>query len=85
MKFFASMLIGLALILGISEPRYVNENKNSSFFILDKGDLGALYEFPATTCIVTVDGDGRTFDSYVEECLAKKHAWLKVNSERDAF
>ena len=85
MKFFASILLGMTFILGVSEPRDPIKATESLFFILDKEDFNALYEFPNNICIVTTDGDSQTFDSDVEECLNKKHSWLKVSSGRQPF
>ena len=85
MKFFASILLGMTFILGVSEPHDALEEDESLFFILDKKDFGAPYEFPNNICIVTTDGDSHTFDSDVEECLNKKHSWLKVSSGRQPF
>ena len=85
MKFFASMALGMSVMIGLECAEVPTEPLKGDFFILQKPDFDTLYEFPVDTCIVTIDGDSRTFDSYVDECLSRKHPWLRVSSGRRAF
>jgi len=85
MKFFVSILFGMGVMLGLECTEVPTEPLKGDFFILEKPDFDTLYEFPVDTCIITTDGDGRTFESHVEQCLDKEQRWLKVSSGRTAF